>query len=185
VRRRFAGMTCTSLPCGHSFPDSSMNPPIWLDDAASRARSARVRRAGVRVRCSPFRLSAQVARLALAALAYSLLIVVAAIRTAPLAAVHVVAHPERGVREPDVVTYEVKRVAPPRVPFHVEIVQDLLKVEPDLGNRLSRRRGCRKDRACGMFAFRGGPWCESPRPSSQPWPRLRPSRDLPTRNRAS
>ena len=32
MRKRSAGMTCTSLPCGHSFPDSSMNPPTWLDE---------------------------------------------------------------------------------------------------------------------------------------------------------
>src|SRR5512132_4393127 len=41
-------------------------------------------------------------------LARSLLVVVAAIRTPPLAAVHVVAHSERAVREPDVLTDEVK-----------------------------------------------------------------------------
>ena len=55
----------------------------------------------------------------------------------PLAAVQVHAHPYRGEREPDVVTYEMKRVAPPRVPLHSEVVQDLLKVETDLEAELA------------------------------------------------
>src|SRR5688572_8890819 len=60
------------------------------------------------------------------------LVVIAVIRTAPLAAVQVQAHSYRGEREPDVVTYQMKRVAPPRVPLHSEVVQDLLKIETDL-----------------------------------------------------
>src|SRR5207253_10951053 len=66
-----------------------------------------------------------------------LAVVIAVIRTVPLAAVQVHAHPYRGEREPDVVTYEMKRVAPPGVPLHSEIVQDLLKVETDLEAELA------------------------------------------------
>jgi hypothetical protein len=50
----------------------------------------------------------------------------------PLAVVHVIAHPDRGVREPDVITDEMKRVAPPRVPLHSDVVQNLLEVETNL-----------------------------------------------------
>lgn len=32
MRRRSARTTCTSLPCGHSSPHSSVNPPTWLDE---------------------------------------------------------------------------------------------------------------------------------------------------------
>jgi len=60
------------------------------------------------------------------------LVVIAVIRPAPLAAVHVQAHSYRGEREPDVVTYQMKRVAPPRVPLHSDVVQDLLEIETDL-----------------------------------------------------
>ena len=57
-------------------------------------------------------------------------------RTA-LTAVQADAHPYRGERVPAVVTYDMKRVAPPRVPLHSEVVQDLLKVETDLEAELA------------------------------------------------
>jgi len=55
----------------------------------------------------------------------------------PLAAVYVHAHSDRGEREPDVVSEKMKRIAPPRVPLHSDVVQNLLKVETDLEAELA------------------------------------------------
>src|SRR5215470_1451783 len=46
--------------------------------------------------------------------------------------VQVVAHSDGGEREPDVVTEEMKAVAPPGVPPHADVVQDLLEVQTHL-----------------------------------------------------
>ena len=55
----------------------------------------------------------------------------------PLAVAQVVAHSYRGEREPDVVTEEMERVAPPRVPPHADVVQDPLEVQTDLEAELA------------------------------------------------
>jgi len=63
--------------------------------------------------------------------------IIAVIRSVPLAVVQVDAHPERGVREPDVVPHDMERVAPPRVPLHPDVDQDLLQVQADLEAELA------------------------------------------------
>ena len=55
---------------------------------------------------------------------------IADIRSVPFAAVQVDAHPDGGVRKPEIVTHEMERVAPRYVPRHPHVEQDLLKFGP-------------------------------------------------------
>ena len=84
----------------------------------------------------------------------------------PLAVVQVDAHPERGVREPDVVAHDMERVAPPRVPLHPRVVQDLLQVQADLDAELAL-----------LFDRRGDPVALGPVGDREEQPPQRPEVD--------
>jgi len=55
----------------------------------------------------------------------------------PAAVIQVVKVAPRGVRKSDVVEHDMQTVPPPLVPPHVEVVQYLLEVQPDLDSNLT------------------------------------------------